>query len=421
MWKNNIKYAIIIDIRVELMNKKSAFTLAETIMTLFIVGLVVTAAIPVFTQKQDIMSSEVNTPWYNCVNDDNAQIKQGMCGIRYSNESGTIASPSNVVLGGGTPSQWYDLTINGIDTTSSMNDIFLSDKRYFKVQNFSFRENMTNLYISLAGNSFPESSQNSVVIGNASPTGLDGSVIIGAMSAAGSNLKNDVIIGPANEFRGENNVIAGSGIQNTVASNGNVKIGSGDFGLSFSNGALNITDINGNDLISGTKNNGIKIHSSANLAGSLSQGVVTPSDKRLKNIKGEYKKGLVEVLKIEPVVYRYKGSKTLQTGVVAQDIQDVFPEAVVKMPNGYLGINTDPIFFAMLNAMKEVNEKTNAEEQKQIELQKEISELKNEIETLTSCKNNDLWSRIRCFFYDIKLFTKSLISKFGSEVKYEKV
>ena len=31
---------------------KRAFTLAETIMTLFIVGLVVTAAIPMFTQRR---------------------------------------------------------------------------------------------------------------------------------------------------------------------------------------------------------------------------------------------------------------------------------------------------------------------------------------------------------------------------------
>ena len=75
----------------------------------------------------------------------------------------------------------------------------------------------------------------------------------------------------------------------------------------------------------------------------------------------------------------------------------------------------------MLNALKDVNEKTNKEEAKQIALQKEISELKNEIETLTSCQNDGLWGKIKCFFLDIKLFTKSLLAKFSGEVKYEKV
>ena len=46
--------------------KKSAFTLAETIMTLFIVGLVITAAIPAFTVKQHQAASEVNFPWKTC-------------------------------------------------------------------------------------------------------------------------------------------------------------------------------------------------------------------------------------------------------------------------------------------------------------------------------------------------------------------
>ena len=82
----------------------------------------------------------------------------------------------------------------------------------------------------------------------------------------------------------------------------------------------------------------------------------------------------------------------------------------VKMPDGYLGVNTDPVFFAMLNAMKEVNQKTQEEEQKQIRLQKELDEINAELETLTACKNDDFWSKIKCFWYDTKMFFKGLIA-----------
>ena len=408
-----------VNIRVELMNKKSAFTLAETIMTLFIVGLVVTAAIPVFTQKQDIIASEVNAPWYNCV--DEGGIKQGLCGIRYTNSETNLA-PANIVIGGGNPSPGYDLTINYMNPNYTFNDIFMSDKRNFKLKDYIFKEDTTNLYISYMGVS-PTTAANSVVIGNASPAKLNNSVILGTTNDK-IEYENDVIIGPYNEYRGKNNVIIGQSIQSVSNQDANVKIGVSDnkfLGLSFSETKFEITDTDGENIISGNNTSGVTFYGSLSLKGSLTSSAEISSDRRLKNIKGEYKKGLSEILKIQPVVYRYKGSKTLQTGVIAQDIIDVFPEAVVKMPNGYLGVNTDPVFFATLNALKEVGEKTNAEEQKQIALQKEIAELKNEIETLTSCKNTDFWGKIRCFFYDIKLFAKSLISKLNSEVKYEKV
>ena len=40
-------------------------------------------------------------------------------------------------------------------------------------------------------------------------------------------------------------------------------------------------------------------------------------------------------------------------GLVAQDVQQVIPEAVTENNKGYLLVNNDPIIWTMLNAIKE--------------------------------------------------------------------
>ena len=71
-----------------------------------------------------------------------------------------------------------------------------------------------------------------------------------------------------------------------------------------------------------------------------------------------YKKGLKEILQVNPVIFQYKDDKSgsLRIGVIAQEVKKVFPEAVVTMDNGYYGVNSAPIFFASMNALKEINE-----------------------------------------------------------------
>jgi hypothetical protein len=100
------------------------------------------------------------------------------------------------------------------------------------------------------------------------------------------------------------------------------------------------------------------------------------SDKRLKNIKGNYNNGLAAVLKLQPLRYQYKKDNALgiksdgeYVGFEAQAVQKVIPEAVTQTANGYLMVNNDPIMWTMLNAIKE--------QQKQIEaLKAEVNKLK---------------------------------------------
>jgi len=86
----------------------------------------------------------------------------------------------------------------------------------------------------------------------------------------------------------------------------------------------------------------------------------TYSDRRLKTLGGSYRSGLSQILKIHPVRYRYKEENAMgirdadeHVGLVAQEVQQVIPEAVTENNKGYLLVNNDPIIWAMLNAIKE--------------------------------------------------------------------
>jgi len=104
--------------------------------------------------------------------------------------------------------------------------------------------------------------------------------------------------------------------------------------------------------------NSLSVNGNADKTGGGSWG--TFSDRRLKNLNGNFNTGLSQVLKIHPVRYRYKADNALglrdtdeHIGVVAQEIQKVIPEAVTENSKGYLMVNNDPIIWTMLNAIKE--------------------------------------------------------------------
>jgi hypothetical protein len=85
------------------------------------------------------------------------------------------------------------------------------------------------------------------------------------------------------------------------------------------------------------------------------------SDERLKDITGEYNRGLDEIVTLKPVTFYYKegnlrGLPTNEEniGFIAQEVQDVFPEAVSEGADGYLDFNMHPVNVAVVNAIKEL-------------------------------------------------------------------
>jgi trimeric autotransporter adhesin len=87
----------------------------------------------------------------------------------------------------------------------------------------------------------------------------------------------------------------------------------------------------------------------------------TWSDSRLKDIQGNYEKGLKEIIELKPVKFNYKAGNACNlpsdqnyVGFVAQDVQKVFPEAVSEGKDGYLSLDVNSINVALVNAIKDL-------------------------------------------------------------------
>jgi hypothetical protein len=110
----------------------------------------------------------------------------------------------------------------------------------------------------------------------------------------------------------------------------------------------------------------------------------TWSDIRLKDIHGNYEKGLKEIVLLQPVKYNYKKDNACKlpsdinyVGFVAQEVQKVFPEAVTEGKDGYLTLDENSINVAVINAIKELK----AENDK---LKTENNELRNELKLINN-------------------------------------
>jgi len=127
---------------------------------------------------------------------------------------------------------------------------------------------------------------------------------------------------------------------------GDVGIGSGNQQLSVNHGFNNVTmnvKARSGDLyalnVEGTPANTVSIFWTVS------------SDARLKQDVQPYELGLNELLQLQTVRYRYRddekhglSSQRDHTGVIAQEVQKVFPEAVIKDQDGYLALQPDAIF-----------------------------------------------------------------------------
>ena len=113
----------------------------------------------------------------------------------------------------------------------------------------------------------------------------------------------------------------------------------------------------------------------------------TKSDRRLKNVGEVFKGGLAELKKIELFHFTFKADekKIPHVGVMAQDLKKIFPNAVWEGKDGFLRIRWDEMFFALINAVKELDAKIDllAQKQKKIdELEKRIDKLEKRLNVI---------------------------------------
>ena len=109
-------------------------------------------------------------------------------------------------------------------------------------------------------------------------------------------------------------------------------------------------------------------------------GINLSSDRRLKYIGSRFNGGLDEINKLQVYNYTYKKDpkKEPHTGVIAQQLQKVFPSAVSKGEDGYLRIRWDEMFYACINAIKTLNQRISSLVKRTLTLENEVNKLEKE-------------------------------------------
>jgi hypothetical protein len=203
----------------------------------------------------------------------------------------------------------------------------------------------------------------------------------------------------------------GSSYNNFLRVEGPTQPGTGGYAGSFggygafnidkpfvSGGRFTVTEAGLVGINTNTPDNALSVNGSADKPSGGSWG--TYSDRRLKNLGGTFGSGLSQVLKINPIRYRYKEDNGMgisdheeHIGVVAQEIQKLIPEAVTQNSKGYLLVNNDPIIWAMLNAIKEQQQQIRLERKRMKAQQSEIAVLRQQVHQ-QGARNAALESRL---------------------------
>lgn len=108
-----------------------------------------------------------------------------------------------------------------------------------------------------------------------------------------------------------------------------------------------------NDLV-------LPFYGAGTLATNSAGVVAVSSDERLKDIKGNFMRGLAEVRRLRPILYKWNDKSGLADDVVyagfgAGAVRKVIPEAIGRDDRGYLSLNDRPIIAALVNAVVELD------------------------------------------------------------------
>jgi hypothetical protein len=217
------------------------------------------------------------------------------------------------------------------------------------------------------------------------------------VNAAGDTMSGGLTVNGATNLKG-NLAVAGS-VTGNIGMTGNLTVG----GATSLNGNVAITGdltcgrINGNISFSGTYIeivNNLAVDSTITLSSPNAYKAgggpwLATSDRRIKNIRGNYVSGLAQIEQLQPIVYSYKGNDAAPgrtsphhsvavngkelIGLVAQECEELFPEMVTRRSGFVDGaavpdlreLDTGPLLYAMLNAIKELSARVKALEASQ--------------------------------------------------------
>ena len=220
------------------------------------------------------------------------------------------------------------------------------------------------------------SADSSIAIGHRTSATNNNSIAIGHEASA--THQNSVAIGPEAQTTNSNQIVLGND-ETTVYIPGNIVI-DGNSIISRNQGSsayyrlynesgksftalsnLNVSENKrGKTVVTGGTYGGIRDGQWDGVWNPNGQeNSYTDSDRRLKNVGEVFTAGLDEIKKLEVFNYTYKKDpdKTPRVGVIAQDLQKMFPQAVFKGEDGFLRIRMEDMFYALVNAVKQLDAK----------------------------------------------------------------
>ncbi len=326
------------------LGRKFAFTLSEVVVVMAIIGILLAASAPVVTKRTGLTNKNMHR---------NFTINIGHTGIYY----GTTGDSKTVVIGD-----------NNID------DNYLPSDSRPKLLLFSKNNSSPQLILGqkttetsgsgtastktrYGGYILMDDNFNTVIGGpfdNTNKTPLMYS----------SSPQNGTIIG-SNVFGGTNPSIANItaiGANSCINESSSNSIPSDSVCIGYGSGITGSTEItnSGNPMIfignGGWESPGNVVFGNDTLLDHIN---LTPSDIRLKNLGKEFTDGTNKLNQLTPYNFTYKRDtkKEPKVGVMAQDLQKVFPRAVKKNNDGYLYIRKDEMLYATINSIKELFEK----------------------------------------------------------------
>lgn len=190
-----------------------------------------------------------------------------------------------------------------------------------------------------------------------SDTGLDISSDGGTISAGGLTVNSGLTI-TSNTLAAPNMIVTGG----LSAKSGGVVTG----GLSVTTSGLK-TESTSTNYVTGDSH----IIGTLCIANNLNGNFVATSDRRLKTEVTPVRDSLDSITKLRGVHFNWtkdspqaKFRKTRQMGLIAQDVQKLFPELVQQIMDGeYLGVNYAQLIPVMIEAIRELDESYTALEE----------------------------------------------------------
>lgn len=236
-----------------------------------------------------------------------------------------------------------------------------------------------------------EAGTNSVAIGNGNSTSATGAIAIGVGNSAGFNT-NSTSVGHSN-----NSSLGGSsfGRGNTTSHSTAIAFGDGNsvsgataaaFGIGVSNSTANSLMIGPSDAakvtILSSGNVGIGTTTPSELLEVIGNvkatSFISTSDARLKTDIQPIE-GLNAILRLHGLQYRWKNTGEGDAGVLAQEVEKIFPDAVRTDPvTGYKGVKYLYLIAPLIESAKELYEVCMANETFSTQQAQELASLKNE-------------------------------------------